>query len=134
MTDHAVHTAAGAPAGTTSRWRLVAVGTIGVSMMVISGTGVLAGLNATASNSPAQGVDAGTLTLELSGSSPSAGFSSAINRMAPGDQVNPYVLLANTGTLAGRNLTMKIAATGTPSAPRCSRSAPSPAPRPPSAP
>jgi hypothetical protein len=96
-------------------WRSAATGAIGVSMLVITGTGVLATLNATTSNATPQSVDSGTLALTMSDSKPSAGFSTSISNLAPGDVVNRYIDLTNSGTLDAQGLTLAIAATGTPS-------------------
>ncbi len=94
-------------------WRSAATGAIGVSMLVITVTGVLATLNATTSNATPQRVDSGTLALTMSDTQPSAGFSASISNLAPGDVVNRYIDLTNSGTLDAQGLTLAIAATGT---------------------
>jgi hypothetical protein len=94
-------------------WRSAATGLIGVSMLVITGTGVLASLNATTSNATPQSVDSGTLALTMSDTKSSAGFSTSISNLAPGDVVNRYIDLRNSGTLDAQGLTLAIAATGT---------------------
>ena len=99
---------------TVSNWRLLMVGVMGASLLIITMTGVLAGLNATTSNARPQNVSSGTLKLSMSPASPSAGFTTSIARLAPGDVVNRYVDLTNTGTLASQGLSLGIVATGTP--------------------
>ena len=94
-------------------WRTAASGIIGLSLLAIAGTGVLAGLNATTSNAAPQTADAGTLRLTMSATSPSAGFGSNISNLAPGDVVNRYVSLTNSGTLGSQGLTLTIASSGT---------------------
>ena len=96
-------------------WRTAASGVIGLSLLAIASTGVLAGLNATTSNATPHTVDAGTLRLTMSATNPSAGFGSSISNLAPGDVVNRYVTLTNSGTLGSQGLTLTIASSGTPS-------------------
>ena len=93
--------------------RMLAAGTIGVSLLVITTAGVLAGLNATTSNAAPQTVSSGTLKLTMSATNPSAGFTTSITKLAPGDVVNRYIDLTNTGTLASAGLTLSVGATGT---------------------
>lgn len=62
-------------------WRTAATGIIGLSLLAIAGTGVLASLNATTSNATPQTVDAGTSKLTVTATSPSAGFSSSISNL-----------------------------------------------------
>ncbi|MCY7297635.1 MAG: CalY family protein, partial [Ilumatobacteraceae bacterium] len=85
-----------------------------LSLLAIASTGVLAGLNATTSSVP-QTVAAGTLRLTMSATTGSAGFGSSISNLAPGDVVNRYVTLTNSGTLGSQGLTLTIASSGTPS-------------------
>jgi hypothetical protein len=75
--------------------------------LAITGIGVYAGLQATASNAAAQTVTSGTLKLVYADNG--VGFSQSILLMAPGDVVNRFVDLSNTGTLAGKNLTLGVA-------------------------
>ena len=97
-------------------WRTAASGVIGLSLLAIASTGVLAGLNATTSSVP-QTVAAGTLRLTMSATTGtdgnSAGFGQPISNLAPGDVVNRYVTLLNNGTLGSQGLTLAIASTGT---------------------
>ncbi|MFL6237893.1 MAG: TasA family protein [Actinomycetes bacterium] len=82
--------------------------------LAVTGAGVYAALNATAFNTSPQNVTSGTVKLSLSATAPSAGFTSAITNMAPGDVVNRYIDLTNNGTLATQALTLSaVDATGT---------------------
>ena len=99
------------PQRSHSVWKPLAMATIGIATLVTSGIGVLATLQAEASNVTPQAATSGTLKLALSNNG--AGFSQGITNMAPGDTVNRYVTLENTGTLDGKTLTLQTAATGT---------------------
>ena len=92
-------------------WRAFAGAAIVLSVAAIAGQGVLASLNATAFNTVAQNVDAGTMKLNLAAGANSAGFTSNINLLAPGDVVNRYVTLTNNGSLDGKDLKLTVAAT-----------------------
>lgn len=94
-------------------WRPLAGAVIVISVAAIAGQSVLASLNATAFNTTAQRIDAGTLKLDLTNSG--NGFGTAINNVVPGDVINRYVTLTNSGSLNGIGLTLKTAQTGTPS-------------------
>lgn len=98
---------------TLSSWRSIALATIAGLLLLIAGPGVFASLNAQTSNASPQTVDAGTLELTMSSTNPSAGFSTSISNLAPGDAVNRYIDLTNSGTLASQGLTLAIASTGT---------------------
>jgi hypothetical protein len=89
--------------------RLALAGTAAVVGLSITGLGVFAGLNAIANNTSPQGVSSGTLKLTMSAATGSAGFSSAVSNLAPGDVVNRYVSLSNGGSLDGSNLTLSAA-------------------------
>jgi hypothetical protein len=91
--------------------RSLAGAAIALSAVAIAGQSVLASLNATVFNSP-QNVNSGTMTLNLADAG--AGFSSSIANLAPGDVVNRYVTLTNTGSLDGIDLSLQVAATGSP--------------------
>lgn len=91
--------------------RSMAGAAIVLSAVAIAGQNVLASLNATVFNSP-QNVNSGTMTLNLADSG--AGFSSSITNLAPGDVVNRYVTLTNSGSLNGKNLSLAVAAAGSP--------------------
>jgi hypothetical protein len=89
--------------------RVVATSVFAGSLILVAGTSVFAGLNATVSAS--QSDSAGTLILSTANNG--AGFSQPITNLAPGDVVNRYVTLTNSGTLASQSLGLSIAATGT---------------------
>jgi hypothetical protein len=89
--------------------RVVATSVFAGSLILVAGTSVFAGLNATVSAS--QTDSAGTLILSTANNG--AGFSQPITNLAPGDVVNRYVTLTNSGTLASQSLGLSIAATGT---------------------
>ena len=83
-----------------------------VGGLALVATGVYAALNATAFNTSAHSVSTGTLKLTQAPSAVSgltAGFSSAITLMAPGDTVNRFVDLTNGGTLDANTTTLKVA-------------------------
>lgn len=94
-------------------WRAFAGAAIVVSIAAIAGQSVLASLNATSFNAQAQSINAGTLKLDLANSG--NGFGTSITNIVPGDVINRYVTLTNSGTLNGIGLTIKTAQTGTPS-------------------
>jgi spore coat-associated protein N len=85
---------------------LAAVG----GLMVVS-SGVYASLNATTTNASATSVSSGTLKLSLAPSGVSgltAGLTTPLSNLVPGDVVNRFIDLSNTGTLAGRNLVLSL--------------------------
>lgn len=88
-------------------WRPIAAAAAAGSVLLITGFGVYATLNATATG--ATKVDAGTLSLTLADAG--AGFTQEINKIAPTDSVNRFVTLTNGGNLEGKALNVKIAAT-----------------------
>ena len=92
-------------------WRPLAGAVIVISVAAIAGQSVLASLNATAFNTSAQNINAGTLKLDLANSG--NGFGTSIANVVPGDVVNRYVTLTNSGTLNGIGLSLKTAQTGT---------------------
>jgi hypothetical protein len=87
--------------------RLLGAGMVATAGLALTGTGVLAGLNAEASNPHAESVTGGTLKLVMTDNG--AGFRSAVSGLAPGDTVQRYVDLANTGTLDGKALSLRAA-------------------------
>lgn len=91
--------------------RRAVVAAIGLSILAISATGVLAALGATAFNSTPQRAEAGTLSLTMANNG--AGFSSAVSGLAPGDVVQRYVDLTNGGTLAAQGLTLAVTSSAT---------------------
>ena len=94
-------------------WRAFAGAVIMVSVAAIAGQSVIASLNATAFNTTAQAVNSGTMKIELANNG--NGFSQSIANLVPGDVVNRYVTLTNSGSIDGIGLTLKTAQTGTPS-------------------
>ncbi|ATE53797.1 MULTISPECIES: TasA family protein [Actinosynnema] len=108
-------TTATAPAAETTRtrrsvWRPVAFAAIGGSVLVAMGVGVYATLLATAANVTPESVTDGTLRLTMAAQG--AGFDQAVTNVAPGDTINRYVDLTNSGTLDGQAMTLQVAATG----------------------
>lgn len=92
-------------------WRTIAGAVIAVSVAAIAGQSVIASFNATAFNTVAQEINTGTMKLDLANSG--AGFGQSISNLVPGDTVNRYVTLTNSGTVDGIGLTLKTAQTGT---------------------
>ena len=93
-----------------SPWRVIAGAAIALSAAAIIGQSVLASLNATAFNTVAENVSAGTLKLKLTDNG--AGFTQSVSNLAPGDIVNRYITLKNDGTLEGRDLKLSTTQTG----------------------
>ena len=92
-----------------SAWRPVALAAVGGAVVIGTGFGVWASLNATATGAQ-ETVSSGTLKLTLAANG--TGFNQAISNLAPGDNVNRYVDLTNGGTLDAQNMTLQVAATG----------------------
>lgn len=92
-----------------ARLHLIALAITAAALFVAGSYNVFAPLNAQANNTSAQKVDAGTLSLTLSSTSPSQGFTQAISTMAPGDTIYRYVTLTNGDEMAGRDVTMEVA-------------------------
>jgi hypothetical protein len=90
-------------------WRPIALAVVGTGVVVGTGFGVWASLNATASGA-AESVTSGTLKLTMAANG--TGFAQAIGNVAPGDTVNRYVDLTNSGSLDAQNLNVTVAATG----------------------
>ncbi len=78
-------------------------------MLLVTGFGVWASLNAEATG--VQSVNTGTLRLSLVDTG-SAGFAQTVANMGAADTQSRYVTLTNNGTLAGRGLAMKVVASG----------------------
>jgi hypothetical protein len=94
--------------GEGRRSRRTAIGVVFAGLgLAITGIGVYAGLQATATNAAPQTVTSGTLKLVYADNG--VGFSQSILLMAPGDVVNRFVDLSNTGTLTGKDLTLGVA-------------------------
>ena len=88
---------------------IVVVAALGGAGLVASN--VFAALTATATNTSGGSVTTGTLKLQLAPSGVSGitgGFTSPIAAMGPGDTVNRYIDLSNTGTLDGASPTLQI--------------------------
>ncbi|MBU6330276.1 MAG: M73 family metallopeptidase [Acidobacteria bacterium] len=98
---------------TLSSWRGLVIAFIGGVLLLVAGPSVFASLTAQTSNASPQTVASGTLKLTMSSTNPSAGFSTSITNLAPGDAVNRYIDLTNSGTLDSQGLTLGIASTGT---------------------
>lgn len=92
-------------------WRSAAATAIFLSLAVTIGQGVVASLNATVSNVTAQTLSSGTMKLDLANAG--NGFSTNISNLAPGDVVNRYVTLTNSGSLDGIGLSVKTTQSGT---------------------
>jgi hypothetical protein len=93
------------------QWRSLAGLAILLSLVVMVGQGVFSSLNATVSNISPQNVTSGTMKLDLANAG--NGFSTSVSNMAPGDVVNRYVTLTNSGSLDGIGLSLKAASSGT---------------------
>ncbi|MEN8582821.1 TasA family protein [Burkholderia sp. RS01] len=88
--------------------RLLAAFAVGAAGLAITGGGVFAALNATASNTTAQNATSGILSLTMADNG--AGFTQAISNLAPGDTVNRYVNLTQGSSLDGKALTLGVSA------------------------
>jgi len=92
---------------------LVATAAIGGTALVSSS--VFTALTASATNTTGGSVTSGTLKLEQAASTVTGitgGFVTAIAGMAPGDTINRYVTLTNSGTLDAITPTLGLAGTG----------------------
>ncbi|MFC7850166.1 TasA family protein [Arthrobacter sp. NPDC057388] len=87
--------------------RLLAAFAVGAAGLAITGGGVYAALNATASNTTAQSASSGVLSLTMTNNG--VGFSQGVSNLAPGDVVNRYVTLTQGADLAGKDLTLAVA-------------------------
>lgn len=88
----------------------MAVATGAASILLLTGFGSYGALEAEVNNPTAQEVSAGTLVLELTDNG--EGFTNNLSELAPGDVVNRYVVLTNSGTLDGNTLTLEVSPTG----------------------
>ena len=91
-------------------WKPLAAAGIGGAVLVATGFGVFASLSATANNTTAQQVDSGVLSLVLTNNG--AGFAQIVDNLAPQDTVNRFVTLTNNGTLASKDLGLRLTTTG----------------------
>ncbi len=88
----------------------LAAATLASAMLIVTGFGTFAALTAEVANPDPQEVYSGTLILGLTDNG--QGFTQNVTALAPGDVVNRYVVLTNTGTLDGDTLTLKVTPTG----------------------
>jgi hypothetical protein len=93
-----------------SRTRVILAVAFVMGVIGLTGAGVYAGLNATATGT--QNISSGTLSLTVAAGSGSAGFGQTISNVAPGDVNNTYVDLTNGTSLAAQNLTLGVTGTG----------------------
>ncbi len=103
------HSYFGRAVSATAHTTIIAMATIGGVTLI--GSSVFASLNATAFNA-AGTVATDTLKLTQTASAVTGitgGLSTAISGMAPGDVVNRFVDLKNTGTMDGTGLTLQLA-------------------------
>lgn len=84
-----------------------------VAGLAVTGTGVYALLKAQAYNATAQTVSAGSLLMTLGSTGTSGGLTTTVANMAPGDTVNRFVEVKNTGSIPGTNLTLQLSDQGT---------------------
>ena len=80
--------------------------------VALTSQSVLASLNATAFNTTAQSISTATLKLTQAASGQAgltAGFTTAVTGVAPGDTINRFIDLTNGGTMNGQLMTIKLA-------------------------
>jgi hypothetical protein len=93
-----------------STTRPLALAALGVALLAIAGGGVRATLSAIADGDAPMTIASGTLLLELDDDG--AGLTTPITDLAPGDTVDRFVDLANTGTLDTDDLHVELDASG----------------------
>jgi hypothetical protein len=98
------------PENDRRRLRFVAVLLFLLGVLALVGSGVYAGLLATATGT--ETVSSGTLSLTVAAGSGSGGFGQTVSNMAPGDIFNVYVDLTSAGTIAGSGITLGVTGTG----------------------
>ena len=86
--------------------RLIAAFAVGAAGLAVTGGGVYAALNATASNTTAQNATSGILNLTMANNG--GGFSQGVANLAPGDVVNRYVTLTQGADLDAKDLALKV--------------------------
>lgn len=74
--------------------------------LALTGGGVYAALNATASNTAPQTASSGTLSLTMTPNG--TGFTQSVTSMAPGDTVNRYLTLSQGSDLDGKDITLGV--------------------------
>ena len=95
-------------------WKPLAAAGIGGAVLLATGFGVFAQLQATATNTTPQAIETGDLKLTLAADSNaagavSAGFSTAVSNLAPQDSVTRLVSVTNAGSLDGKDMTLAVA-------------------------
>ncbi|MGQ0843969.1 MAG: TasA family protein [Sporichthyaceae bacterium] len=91
-----------------SPWGPLAFAAAGAAVLILSGQGVWATLNATATTSTPQTVTSGSLTLTMAPTG--VGLTQSISGLAPGDVVNRHVVLTNGGNLTLSGTTFGVTA------------------------
>ncbi len=86
---------------------LIAACAVAAAGLAVTGGGVYAALNATASNTTAQNASSGVLSLTMAANG--VGFGHIVSNLAPGDVVNRYVNLSQGAGLDARALTLSVA-------------------------
>lgn len=94
-------------AGLLTKTQIIGAIAFGTAALAIIGGGVYATLTATGSNTTAQSVSSGVLSLTMANNSD--GFSQPITNMAPGDVVNRFIKLTQGADLDAKDL--KLSAT-----------------------
>ena len=89
-------------------WRPLAGAVIVISVAAIAGQSVLASLNATAFNTSAQNINAGTMKLKFDTTTTRTTFTQPITNLVPGDVVYRYITLENNGTIDGKDLKLSL--------------------------
>ena len=95
-----------APRTDRGRNRTLIAALFGLGALALTGAGVYAGLNAVATGTEA--VSSGTLKLELGNGAGSTGFGQSYSDLAPGDTINTNVNVTDTGTIAARNMVLRV--------------------------
>jgi hypothetical protein len=89
-------------------WKPLAAAGIGGAVLIATGFGVFASLQATANNTTAQSVQTGVLSLSLSNNG--AGFAQTVGNLAPTDTVHRFVNLTNNGSIDAAGLGFNVQA------------------------
>lgn len=89
-------------------WKPLAAAGIGGAVLIATGFGVFATLQATANNTTAQKVETGVLSLNLTDNG--AGFTQPVLNLAPTDSVFRFVNLTNNGTVDAKGLGLNVKA------------------------
>lgn len=86
--------------------RLLGAIAFGAAGLAVTGGGVYAALNATASNTSPESVKSGVLSLTMANNG--VGFSQGVSNLAPGDTVNRFVDLTQGAALDAKDLTLSV--------------------------